>query len=107
MAEGCVLEAGPMGHEPLRPQGLRVEWQGQAAPSSFFFCCPRSIWKFLDQGSNLSWSFHLSHSCSPAGPRAYCTTEGTPLSSNNSNHFLSTHSVSRHCVLIISTSKFL
>ena len=37
---------------------------------SFFFSfldCPHGIWKFLGQGSNLSWSCDLCHSRSNAG----------------------------------------
>ena len=35
-----------------------------------------SIWKFLGQGSNLSHSWYLCHSCSSAGSLTPCTGQG-------------------------------
>ena len=38
-----------------------------------------SIWKFLGQGSNLSHSCDLCHSCHNAGSLTRCATAGTPI----------------------------
>jgi len=41
-----------------------------------FFSHPYRMWKFLGQGSNLSWSCDLRHSCSSAGSLTHCTGSG-------------------------------
>ena len=48
---------------------LNISW-------GFFFGgggCTHSIWKFQDEGSNLSRSCNLCHSCSHARPLTHCT----------------------------------
>ena len=43
------------------------------------FGSSQSIWKSQGQGSNLSRSCDLSHSCSKAGSLTHCTTLGPPV----------------------------
>ena len=44
----------------------------------FLFGLTLGIWKFPGQGSNLSCSCDLCHSCSNTGSLTYCATAGTP-----------------------------
>ena len=75
---------------------------------SLFFSCTNGIWKFLVQGSNLSQSSDLCHSCGntgslihwdrpgiklappqrQAGSLTHCTTAGTPLIGKFLFHFI-------------------